>query len=677
MATRTLELEGSTDTLGLEDSGDLLLEEGRPQIEVVFDEHNPASWSGSAWTFSTVAAEGFSLYEPSNSDPGVRVDADIYNWSLRRGRSDELSQVKAGNFTASMHDVARGDVNEGHWAPSSVSATYSHFRRENNAGFENTHLGAPVSVYAVTTGGVRVQVFSGKINSWKSTYHAKDRKAVQWTATDGVADLSRVALGDGVMRNGALANDTTVGIIAYDSVDANGYGVCFNTLNGSFGLAAHDLPVGDIIEVSSWTGLNLVVNTPYWVVEVIGKNLTDTATFATDPGGDRYVWTSDSAHGLAVDDEVYFTDNGTEETVQPVEYSLDTTYWVESVPTTTTFRLKTELTSTQAIVGDEDSDATWTWVHDEPTVGLQLAATRNGAPISEASTVLGAYSGKAVTPPTFPAQKSGTRVAAIADCVNIVTREQVWPGSGLTTGARAIDLGGETMQANDEQTNVWQMLGRISDSEFSPGLFVSRDGNLTFFSRYTDATASGVVFGTASDTKIITYEAPDDMGRIFNQVTYYRTDNDGVLGGVPEKGETAGSQANFGIREMSISGMLNATDAQGDTTLASLAQWMSDFYAHEDTEALGELYFTPLTVITDVLTDAEQEAVFGLDIGDEVTIENGATDITQVVNSISMNSPAPGKPWTVKYTMTKAWELGTGYFRIDEGQIDVDTIAPG
>ena len=536
-----------------------------PALEVVFSEHNPASWDGSDWNFSTVTAEGFTEYEPSESATGVRIDTDIFQWSLRRGRTDEFSQVSAGVFSASVHDVARDNVSAGHWSLSEIDSTYSHFRRGNSldgsTNFSNTHLGAPVVVKAWTSAGEARTVFVGKINSWKTVYHELNRKSIQFTATDGVADLAKVGLGEGVMRNADLQ---PIGLAAFDySSDV-------------FTAAGHGLVGGEIVELTS-----------------------------TDPF------------------------NGA--------FATDTPYWVSYI--------------------DEDT--------------FRLRPSFNGLPVDGNASDPTSFSvGQVVTPPTFPEQRSGERVDAIANCINIMTREPVWQGTV------AAERGHEVMQANDEQGNAWAMLNRVARSEFSPGLYVTRQGALAFYSRYSTAVASDVVFGTTTNAKIIAYEAPDVMDRVYNQVTFYRTDPDGVLGGVPEKAESAESQANFGIRELTWSNLLNRTESSGSLSLANMAAFLVDFYSHDDAEALGELYFTPVKVYVDALTADEQLDVFELDIGHTVTIENGTDDIVQTINSIQM-SGSPGNVWEIQFGMTKSWNLADAdYARVGEAAAGYATIGP-
>ena len=78
-------------------------------------------------------------------------------------------------------------------------------------------------------------------------------------------------------------------------------------------------------------------------------------TFDFTDGASEDLWSSSSAHGLAVGDTVQFSAVGT----GADEYGLGITYYVATIPTTTTFQLSAT-DSTTVLEGTADSVGTWT-----------------------------------------------------------------------------------------------------------------------------------------------------------------------------------------------------------------------------------------------------------------------------------------------------------------------------
>ena len=241
------------------------------------------------------------------------------------------------------------------------------------------------------------------------------------------------------------------------------------------------------------------------------------------------------------------------------------------------------------------------------------------------------------------------------------------------------------MQPRDSQANVWAEMSKVAESEMSPGLFISREGKLTFRGMYSGRTNSGVVIsddGEGQDAKYQLIRAPQSVRQIYNTVSLFRHDEDGILGGVPESAENNTSQGIFGIRELSRQNLQITTDTAGTTLAQSMADFLLETYKGRP-QFFDQLRLSGVQIAVRALPDDRKARILGLDLSDELNVEIGqregyqAHTVAMVVDSINLQI-TPGSRWDMKLGLSPAWDLpGAG---AQSGAIDtavVDTAEVG
>jgi len=119
-----------------------------------------------------------------------------------------------------------------------------------------------------------------------------------------------------------------------------------------------------------------------------------TCTFDVTGGASEDLWTIVGAHGFAVGDEVQFTAVGT----GAEGYAVDTSYWVASIPSTTTFQLSATKSTTVLEGTSADSSGTWTIKKARDAVKSDydrllremVEGTTNAAPLTNPVWMMGA-----------------------------------------------------------------------------------------------------------------------------------------------------------------------------------------------------------------------------------------------------------------------------------------------
>jgi hypothetical protein len=194
--------------------------------------------------------------------------------------------------------------------------------------------------------------------------------------------------------------------------------------------------------------------------------------------------------------------------------------------------------------------------------------------------------------------------------------------------SRSIDTGVEVLQADpvSRGSNVLNYLQLVAQSDLGR-LFVDRFGTLCYRDRNNLVSPTVRASFNDNDTQI-PFEGIDiayGTELLFNRVEVDRE------GGTMQSASDATSQARYGIRTLSINGLLLNTDAQSTAIAATLL----------DTYKEPRIRIAQLTVNVDVLDGADAGAVTGLDIGDAVEVSwvppGTFTPITQpsVVEGVS------------------------------------------
>lgn len=212
---------------------------------------------------------------------------------------------------------------------------------------------------------------------------------------------------------------------------------------------------------------------------------------------------------------------------------------------------------------------------------------------------------------TATAQKAGSRVNAILDL----------PDVNWSSQDRTIDTGLTTLGADVfvEDTNVLEYLRTVARSE--PGnLFIGKNGHVVFTDRNSAPTAGEVVL--ADDGTGIPYQG---MKVVYGSELLY---NEIVIGsdlaGTVVAQDTA-SIAEYGVLNLTQTGLLMSDP----TYVQNLAIYYASKYSQP------EYRFESVDIVIDELTDAQQQAILGLEIADFVTIKFTPNGISPAIEKIA------------------------------------------
>jgi hypothetical protein len=221
----------------------------------------------------------------------------------------------------------------------------------------------------------------------------------------------------------------------------------------------------------------------------------------------------------------------------------------------------------------------------------------------------------AVTP---AAELSGARVTRILDLPEVA-----WPSD-----RRSIDTGDSLLSdiAITEGTQTVAYLQLVATSEAGE-VFISKDGKFVFKERNSAPGAIDVCFTDESSVPGFTVIPFADLEVVYGSEQLYNRivlSNNKV---VPDEAiaEDSDSQVVYGPRSYSNTGLLNdsATDLQ----------YLADFLLTRFKQP--QYRFQSLSVILDVLTEAQQNKVLDLEIGDIVNVRFTPSGIPPVIEQYS------------------------------------------
>jgi hypothetical protein len=203
-----------------------------------------------------------------------------------------------------------------------------------------------------------------------------------------------------------------------------------------------------------------------------------------------------------------------------------------------------------------------------------------------------ALASQTITAGTATSQLSGARINAVLSD----------PGVNWSAANRAIDAGGQTLQADviNTGTNVMQYINTIEQSE--PGIFfISKDGKATFKDRNAVIVSSGAVVLSDDGSGIPYGDIQVNYGSelLFNQAELSR------LNGGKAVADDLLSQQTYGVKTYSADGLL----MNSDTALGSLAVYLVSQYANP------EYRFESVTIPMNKLSTVQQNSILGLEIG--------------------------------------------------------------
>ena len=194
-------------------------------------------------------------------------------------------------------------------------------------------------------------------------------------------------------------------------------------------------------------------------------------------------------------------------------------------------------------------------------------------------------------------QLTSARVSAILDR----------PEVSFSTATRSIETGIATCGtvAYEDATNVLTALQDVATAE-GGRLFVDRSGNLNFDARIAVSFGTAVAsFGGTAGVPIQSlsnvYGAETVLNRVAVQI-------DGGTASSVASGTA--SQAEYGIKTLSLTGVPLATDAAGSALALSLLTRFQD----------PVVRFSEMDVLLNALTTAQQATMAGLEIGDILSV---------------------------------------------------------
>jgi hypothetical protein len=263
---------------------------------------------------------------------------------------------------------------------------------------------------------------------------------------------------------------------------------------------------------------------------------------------------------------------------------------------------------------------------------------------------------------TPTAQLSGARVNAVLD-----RPEVAWPEAD-----REIDPGNSTMLGAlvDEGTSVLEYLQLVSNSEFG-NLFIGKEGKVVFRERNSVPNTPNLVFSDEVVAGEYTGIQFASVNNVFGSENLYNR----ILisnAASPALEATAAdddSQIIYGPRSYSQSSLLVANQDE--------LQFLADFLLARFKEP--QYRFESLTVVMDTLTEANQDAVLDLEIGDIVLVRFEPSDIPpaieQYVRIIGISHDWTSTSKNITFALER---LDFAIFILDNpvlGELDNDRLA--
>jgi hypothetical protein len=215
---------------------------------------------------------------------------------------------------------------------------------------------------------------------------------------------------------------------------------------------------------------------------------------------------------------------------------------------------------------------------------------------------------------TPSSQLSGARVEAVLD------RPEVdWPAE-----QRDIDAGNSTMMSAlvAQGTSTLEYLQLVSNSEFG-NLFIGKDGKIVFRERNAVPNTPSIVFSDEVVAGVYTGIQFSSVNNVYGSENLY---NRIAISNAasPELSATANdstSEGVYGPRAYSASGILVQDQSQLD--------FLADYLLARFKEP--QYRFDRVTVVMDTLSEANQNAVLNLEIGDIVQVRFEPSDIPPAI----------------------------------------------
>lgn len=252
---------------------------------------------------------------------------------------------------------------------------------------------------------------------------------------------------------------------------------------------------------------------------------------------------------------------------------------------------------------------------------------------------------------SFSAGTSDKRIGDVLDAI-------AWPAA-----LRDLEVGLTTIQASDlTDANVLEHLRKVADSEFGV-LYHRGDGDIVFHNRHHRSTSPyntvQATFGGVGGLPYESLDLPYDDTNVRNYISVTRE------GSTAQVEQSAASQAKYGLRSLSRTGMLMDTDAEA----ASQSSWILFRWKDGEPE------------IDSIVLRGRDDAtlwpqMLGRDVGDRVRIlrtqEGDDIDMTVIIESVSHTIREKGSQWETVWRCSpvRFW----GFWIVESSMVEVDTV---
>jgi hypothetical protein len=251
--------------------------------------------------------------------------------------------------------------------------------------------------------------------------------------------------------------------------------------------------------------------------------------------------------------------------------------------------------------------------------------------------------------------------------VDVLNRSEVAFGP-----MRDLDTGGSPLQAGEvrEGTNVLSYLKTIAETDFGM-LFAARDNTLTFRDRYSriDGEVAATFATGGAGLPIHGIEVAVGSELFYNRVDVTRE------GGEVRTAEDVDSQNLYGIRKLSLSGLLMVDEEHAK----SLAEFLVSIYA-EPTRRISAIRVN----LAALPTAADRGLVASLDLGSVIDVTAQPLGTGVAFNQVSIiegieHSISHGQPHVMTLQLSPIWQTGQDatLFTLDDdtfGLLDGDAV---
>ena len=280
----------------------------------------------------------------------------------------------------------------------------------------------------------------------------------------------------------------------------------------------------------------------------------------------------------------------------------------------------------------------------------------------EVSDALSILANSALNEFTPTSQLSGARINAILDLPEVA-----WPSN-----LRDIDPGNSVMLDNvvAEGTGTLEYLQLVEGSEFGT-LFLAKDGKISYRERNAVPNIPDIVFSDEVVAGVYTGIQFADVNIVYGSENLYNRIALANADVIPDEAfaNDATSQGTYGPRTYTATGLL----IQDATQLQFLADFLLARYKEPGYR------FETVTVVLDTLTEANQDKVLDLEIGDIVQVRFEPSDIPPAIEQycriIGINHDWNPGSKNISFALER---LDFAIFILDDavlGQLDNDRLA--